>query len=160
MCARVCGKIPKIVKKIPPREGDVCSGVLRRRHPTGRIIGASSMEISGVGQFERKQARFHGRGRACTLPKIVLGDTDLAGKGLKAFQNTPKGTFITECSGEFIHSTHFEERFQNGTDTHMLTLGSKFLAIDGSVHGQFTEDWFCNHHKVRRHTSCHLIYTR
>ena len=138
----------KLAKKIPTREREVYSG-------SGRIIEASSMEISGVGQFQRKQPRFHGRGRPRNLAKIVLADSDLEGKGLKAYGNTPKGTFITEYSGEFIHEQHFESRFQNGTDTHMLTLGSKFLAIDGSVHGQFTEDWFCTHHKVCRHTFCH-----
>ena len=143
----------KLAKRIPPREREVYSG-------PGRIIEASSMEFSGVGQFQRKQPRFHGRGRPRTLAKIVYADSDLAGKGLKAFRDTPKGTFVTEYSGEFIHEKHFEESFKNGTDTHMLTLGSQFLAIDGSVHGQFTEDWFCTHHKVCRHTSCHLIYTR
>ena len=46
----------------------------------------------------------------------------------------------------------FEDRFRDGTDVHMIPLGSQFLVVDGSIHGQFDEDWYCNHKKVCRHT--------
>ena len=31
---------------------------------------------------------------------------------------------------------------------HLLSLSSHFNAIDGSVHGQVTEDYYCRHHKM------------
>jgi hypothetical protein len=34
------------------------------------------------------------------------------------------------------------------TDSHMRTITASFLHLDGSLHGQFTEDWYCNHHKA------------
>ena len=37
---------------------------------------------------------------------------------------------------------------QAGKDTYILSLSSKFNSIDGSVHGQFTEDYYCRHHKM------------
>ena len=37
---------------------------------------------------------------------------------------------------------------QAGKDTHLKSLSSKFNTVDGSVHGQFTEDYYCRHHKM------------
>ena len=37
---------------------------------------------------------------------------------------------------------------QAGKDTHLLSLSSKFNVVDGSVHGQFTEDYYYRHHKM------------
>ena len=45
---------------------------------------------------------------------------------------------------------------QEGQDTHLLSLSSKFNVIDGSVHGQFTEDYYYRHHKIGVYTIHHL----
>ena len=37
---------------------------------------------------------------------------------------------------------------KTGKDTHLLSLSSKFNTVDGSVHGQFTEDYYYRHHKM------------
>ena len=86
------------------------------------------------------------------MPTMVYGDSAVAGKGLKAYKKTSKGTIIVEYSGEFIHMDDFEDRFRDGTDIHMITLGSQFLGVDGCIHGHFDEYWYCNHKKVCRHT--------
>ncbi len=35
-----------------------------------------------------------------------------------------------------------------GKGIYSLTVTSQFNAVDGSVHGQFTEDYYCRHHKM------------
>ena len=42
---------------------------------------------------------------------------------------------------------------QAGKDTHLLSLSSKFNVVDGSVHGQFTEDYYYRHHKMGAFTN-------
>ena len=60
----------------------------------------------------------------------------------------PAFTFFTEYAGEIVDDTDGKAMLQAGTDTHLLSLTSQFNAVDGSVHGQFTEDYYCRHHKM------------
>ena len=57
-------------------------------------------------------------------------------------------TFFTEYAGEIVDDTDGKAMMQGGTDTYLLSLTSQFNVVDGSVHGQFTEDYYCRHHKM------------
>ena len=70
------------------------------------------------------------------------------GKGIFALTDIPAFTFISEYAGEIVDDTDGKAMLQAGKDTHLLSLSSKFNAVDGSVHGQFTEDYYYRHHKM------------
>ena len=92
--------------------------------------------------------RYHGRGRGITFPPIMLSTSIWGGKGIYALTDIPVFTFFTEYAGEIVDDTDGKAMLQAGTDTHLLSLTSQFNAVDGSVHGQFTEDYYCRHHKM------------
>jgi hypothetical protein len=71
------------------------------------------------------------------------------GKGIFALTDIPVFTFISEYGREIVDDTDGKAMLQAGKDTHLLSLSSKFNAVDGSVHGQFTEDYYYRHHNVR-----------
>ena len=70
------------------------------------------------------------------------------GKGIFALTDIPAFTFISEYAGEIVDDTDGKAMLQAGKDTHLLSLSSKFNSVDGSVHGQFTEDYYYRHHKM------------
>ena len=92
-----------------------------------------------------------------SLPRQRPGD-NIAGDYVKYLHMGRKGnirldwlpafTFISEYAGEIVDDTDGKAMLQTGKDTHLLVLSSKFNAIDGSVHGQVTEDYYCRHHKM------------
>jgi hypothetical protein len=114
----------------------------------GRIIQSSTHEISGFGKDARMVQRYLGRGVFAFLPALRLGFSKLHGLGLFVLQDIFPGTFLTEYGGEYICETDAKKRMFDKTDSHMRTIMASFLHLDGSLHGQFTEDWYCNHHKA------------
>ena len=70
------------------------------------------------------------------------------GKGIFALTDIPAFIFISEYAGQIVDDTDGKAMLQAGKDTHLLSLSSKFNAVDGSVHGQFTEDYYYRHHKT------------
>jgi hypothetical protein len=82
------------------------------------------------------------------LPAIICSISIWGGKGIFALTDMPAFTFISEYAGEIVDDRDGRSMMQTGKDTHLLSLVSQFNAIDGSVHGQFTEDYYCRHHKM------------
>ena len=78
----------------------------------------------------------------------MLSTSIWGGKGIFALTDIPAFTFISEYAGEIVDDTDGKAMLQAGKDTHLLSLSSKFNAVDGSVHGQFTEDYYYRHHKM------------
>ena len=70
------------------------------------------------------------------------------GKGIFTLTDIPAFTFISEYAGEIVDDTDGKSMLLTGKYTHLLTLLSKLNVVDGSVHGQFTEDYYCRHHKM------------
>ncbi len=78
----------------------------------------------------------------------MLSISTWGGKGIFTLTDIPAFTFISEYAGEIVDDTDGMAMLQAGKDTHLLSLSSKFNTVDGSVHGQFTEDYYCRHHKM------------
>jgi hypothetical protein len=70
------------------------------------------------------------------------------GKGVFSLTDIPALTFISEYAGDIVDDTGGKTMLQTGKDTHLLSLSSKFNVVDGSVHGQFTEDYYYRHHNL------------
>ncbi len=82
------------------------------------------------------------------MPAIMLSISIWGGKGIYTLTDIPAFTFISEYAGEIVDDTDGKAMLLAGKDTHLLTLSSKLNAVDGSVHGQFTKDYYCRHHKM------------
>ena len=107
------------------------------------------MEISGVWPNQRVRKRFHGKGITVVLPELILASSTIHGLGLFSAHDMAEGCYVTEYGGEYVTKTVALRMIEDGTDTHLLSIArAQFMSIDGRVRGQFTEDWYCSHHKV------------
>ena len=105
-----------------------------RRNLHHPCIFSGSERLWGVCQNTTKVPR---EGYQRFLPELYVGPSKLHGFGLFCKNALFTGTWLTEYSGEYLSHDDAKVRMAAGTDTHIRTVITNFIVIDGSFHGQF-----------------------